>query len=141
MAAVYPAGPEPMMMTSRVRLGPKASCMSDMDSGLSWAGWSWSWSFSLAQAREKDHDHDHPAHERPLSMSDMHDAFGPNRTRDVIIIGSGPAGYTAAIYAARANLEPVIFEGAGTAGGGLMNTTEVENFPGFPAAEEEPVTG
>jgi len=67
-------------------------------------------------------------------MSDKHDAFGPNRTRDVIIIGSGPAGYTAAIYAARASLEPVIFEGAVTAGGALMNTTEVENFPGFPAA-------
>jgi len=67
-------------------------------------------------------------------MSDEHDAFGPNRTRDVIIIGSGPAGYTAAIYAGRANLEPVIFEGAVTAGGALMNTTEVENFPGFPAA-------
>jgi thioredoxin reductase (NADPH) len=67
-------------------------------------------------------------------MSDKHDALGPNRTRDVIIIGSGPAGYTAAIYAARANLEPVIFEGAVTAGGALMNTTEVENFPGFPAA-------
>jgi thioredoxin reductase (NADPH) len=67
-------------------------------------------------------------------MSDKHDAFGPNRTRDVIIIGSGPAGYTAAIYAARANLEPVILEGAVTAGGALMNTTEVENFPGFPTA-------
>ncbi len=60
-----------------------------------------------------------------------------SEVREVIIVGSGPAGYTAAVYAARAQLRPLLFEGSITAGGALMNTTEVENFPGF----AEPVMG
>ena len=54
-----------------------------------------------------------------------------SEVRDLVIVGSGPAGYTAAIYASRAQLNPLIYEGSVTAGGALMNTTEVENFPGF----------
>lgn len=72
------------------------------------------------------------------SLTEREEEFMTDTPYDVIVVGSGPAGYTAAIYAARAGLKPVVFAGAISAGGALMTTTEVENFPGFPDGVQGP---
>ena len=80
------------------------------------------WPATQAGASTKDEVH----------RSGSHAENTASEVRDVIIVGSGPAGYTAAVYTARANLKPLLLAGSVTAGGELMNTTDVENYPGFP---------
>ena len=83
---------------------------------------------------------DHPTPGPAVTAEHAEPAIPPaehDGVRDLIIIGSGPAGYTAAVYAARANLHPLVFEGS-QFGGALMTTTEVENFPGFPEGIQGP---
>ena len=83
---------------------------------------------------------DHPTPGPAVTAEHAEPAIPPaehDGVRDLIIIGSGPAGYTAAVYAARANLHPLVFEGS-QFGGALMTTTEVENFPGFPEGVQGP---